>query len=165
MKRYIEILNNVFEADGIENNKKLLNDAFDSDYRDVIEINDRIVGFLFANINKKNSDKISDYLSYNYNFVKKYLNDDDAYINLLVVDTSHQSKGYGSYLIKRFIEYCEKEKIKNIYLWCDLSCNTVFYEKLHFELIECYNNPFFNEYCNVKCDKKENSYIYKLTIS
>ena len=53
MKRYIEILNNVFEADGIENNKKLLNDAFDSDYRDVIEINDRIVGFLFANINKK----------------------------------------------------------------------------------------------------------------
>lgn len=62
---------------------------------------------------------------------KQNMNDDDIMIGLFVSTV----KGCGKLLLSRLIEDCQKNKIKNIYLWSDTTCDYDYYQKNNFEIV------------------------------
>ncbi|MCI8361630.1 MAG: GNAT family N-acetyltransferase [Clostridia bacterium] len=52
----------------------------------------------------------------------------DGEISLLIVDKKYRGKGIGKKMINRIFEYAKKDKMKNIEILTDESCNFKFYE-------------------------------------
>ncbi len=176
----MEIIHDVFAMDGAENLDFLFNYYYKEGSEILIKEHCNVVGFLFGefyekkdpmDIIQKEEDILNAfatgtqlnyilYIRFNGLKMKNYLKENDAFINLLAVSSKHQGKKIGRKLITKFIDYCEKNNIKNVFLWTDTSCNYRFYKKVRFEEIETFYNPYFFEDLN----KTPNTIIYRYSI-
>jgi len=89
-------------------------------------------------------DKISKYLAYlleNSKRLKRYTTTSDLVIGLFL----SEKKGGGTLLLNELVRLARINKIKNIYLWADESCNFNFYIKHNFKIIDEYKVNFFNK--------------------
>lgn len=76
--------------------------------------------------------ELYDYLEACGKEVKRNMNDDDVMLGLFV----SVQKGCGKMLLTKLIETCRENKIKNIYLWTDTTCDYDYYHKNNFELVK-----------------------------
>lgn len=93
-----------------------------------------------------------DYIEYNHQKVLKYMHNNDLYLGLL----ASVKKGTGSKLINKIKEIAIKNKIKNLYLWTDETCNYEYYEKHNFTFVEEYEIFLY--------DTKIKTLIYKVSL-
>lgn len=68
--------------------------------------------------------------------VKEVMNEDDIMLGLFV----SIQRGCGRKLIEKLVETCRENRIKNIYLWTDTTCDYRYYQKNEFELVKDVEN-------------------------
>lgn len=68
--------------------------------------------------------------------VKEVMNEDDIMLGLFV----SIQRGCGRKLLEKLVETCRENRIKNIYLWTDTTCDYTYYQKNEFELVKDVEN-------------------------
>lgn len=79
-------------------------------------------------------------------------------VNLFVVDSNSQGKGWGKKLINEFIETCRKENINRIVLETDSESNFGFYQHIGFKIKGSFYSPLLKEFTG----NTGNTSIYEL---
>lgn len=69
-------------------------------------------------------------------FSKKHHDEFDGVLTLFAIDERYRNLGVGKELLARFFKYLKDNKVKNIYLYTDTTCNYGFYEHLNFKRLE-----------------------------
>lgn len=133
---------------------------------------EEVKGFLFAankqdeNESKKILDEMINsldnkqqtrVLSDMYNFLQKCgyetknpMNEDDIMLGLFV----STQKGGGKKLLSELVKDCKKNKLKNIYLWSDTTCDYDYYQKHDFETVKKIETVLNNKEITVFVYKK-----------
>ncbi len=81
---------------------------------------------------KKVTQNLFDYVENAGKEVKKAMNDDDLMMGLFI----SRKKGGGKILLSKLIETAINNRIKNIYLWTDTTCDYDYYQRHKFILLK-----------------------------
>ena len=133
-------------------NHKFSFSIFDNEFKGFLfaslksDSNNSVIEFkkqIFKLANPKSQKTILDL--YNYldtcgKMVHEIMNKDDLMIGLFV----SIQKGCGRQLLNELTKTARNNKIKNIYLWTDTTCNYEYYSKNNFELVKKIKN-YINE--------------------
>lgn len=66
----------------------------------------------------------------------------DGCIELFIVSSAYQGKGFGKKLVNNFLVDCEQEGLKRIYVFTDTMCNFNFYAHQHFNKVDQFDDDF-----------------------
>lgn len=93
--------------------------------------------------------------------IADHKHDFDGVLTLFAVSEKSRGLGIGTTLLLGFKEYLNRNKVKQIYLYTDSSCNTGFYDSQGFQQIEKANLNIANN----KHLKSLEVYLYSLNLS
>lgn len=108
----------------------------------------------------KNKEAIKKYNENYGNYAPKGIqNQFDGEISILIVKQKYQNKGIGTKLLSEVFKLAKEDRLKNIQILTDESCNHKFYEKFNCEIM--YETNIENIEDNVVGNKNfETAYVY-----
>lgn len=99
-------------------------------------VEQRKIGMPQENFDIINS--LTDYLYRYDNLMDSYLTNDDRKVSLFISNF----KGAGTTSLNHYINQCQEQGVKQIFLWTDSTCNHAYYPSRGFELFFTENNAF-----------------------
>ncbi|SHH35340.1 Acetyltransferase (GNAT) family protein [Clostridium grantii DSM 8605] len=92
---------------------------------------------------------------------ESYANEFDSEITLFIISPELRGMGYGIKLMDRYINFCKRNQLNEVFLWTELGCTFTFYEKYGFKLYK----KFYHKNLTEGHKLKPNGMIYSYTIN
>ena len=91
--------------------------------------------------------------------VYEHEDDYDSEITLFFVSDELRGQGVGRQLMERYLQCCQAQGVKEIFLTTDLACNVGFYDHYGFKLEKAFHHPMLES-----PEQESNGFIYTMSL-